>query len=117
MTKENLEAIKNTAIQLLYLDVKEGFTHPAVMKQSLKRNVIHPVFRESPIISYTENGQPQVLDILHDEKALETAREIRKEHILTCKNVGGVFFLIRKPWRLGFLKGIKKYLDNKKSSE
>lgn len=116
MTKENLEAIKNKAIQLLYLDVEEDTSLSGIASMTGMQSVIHPVFDKSPIIQMDESRQPYVLDILHDKKALEKAREIGKEHFSTCKDVEGVFWLIRKPWRLGFLKGIKKYLDNKEFS-
>lgn len=117
MTKENLEAIKNKAVQLLYLDVKENTSLSDLASKTGTNFLIHPVFDKSPMIRMGENGQPQVWDILHDEKALETAREIYKEHFSTCEDVNGIFFLIQKPWRLGFLQGIKKYLDNKEFSE
>lgn len=117
MTKENLEAIKDMAIRLLYLDAKENTSLSNMARKTRRTYLIHPVFDESPIICNDENGQLQGLDIFHDEKALETARGIYKEHFASCKNVDEIFSLIQKPWRLGFLQGIKKYLDNKEFSE
>lgn len=117
MTKENLEIIKTMAIQLLYLEVKEDTRLSHLTSITQKYLLIHPVFEESPMIYMDESGQFCVLDILHDEKALETAREIKKEHFSTCEDLNGIFWLIRKPWRLDFLQRIKKYLDNKEFSE
>ena len=80
------------------------------------QSVIHPVFDKNPIIRMGENGQPKVWDILHDKKALETARELYRESFSTREDVDGILSLIGKPWRL-VLKGIKQYLDNKEFSE
>lgn len=115
MTEENMEMIKNIAIQWLQQDVKED-TSAGFYAMMGMGAVIHPVFERNPFI-HVEDGQMQPYDIVHDRKALKKARAIKKAQIKDCNTVTDVMWVIRKPYRLSFLKEIKEYLDNKEFSK
>lgn len=115
MTNENLEMIKNIAIQWLHQDVK-GDTSSGIYAMMGMGAVIHPVFERNPFIQ-TKDGKMQAYDILNDRKALKKAIAIKKSQIRDCNTVKKLMFVIRKAYRLKFLKTIKEYLDKKEFSE
>lgn len=104
----DIEAIKEVAIEFLYIDIEETEFSPIV--------VMHPIF-ENGIISVQKNGQLQMLNILENEDNLTLAREMYIERIRTQKSVMGVFMVMRKSYRLTFLKYIKEYLSKEDMSE
>jgi len=94
----NLEKIKNVAIIFLYQEI-ETTEFPFI--------VLHPFF-SSPF-QYI-NGK--MINILDDPLALSQIREEIEEWIRNAKDVEKVFYLIRKPYHLTFLKYIKKDLSD-----
>ena len=65
MTSENLEIIKNFAIQLLYLDAIPTGTIGGIQQVS------HPVFDENPMVWMDDDKQFQMADILTDRKGIK----------------------------------------------
>ena len=106
MTNENLEIIKNMAIQLLYLDAIPTCTIGGIQQVS------HPVFDENPMVWMDDDKQFQTADILTDRKGIKKARARWKSIIKSSESVGSIFFVLRKGYWLPFLQAIKQYMDN-----
>ena len=81
MTSENLEIIKNMAIQLLYLDAIPTCTIGGIQQVS------HPVFDENPMVWRDGDKQFQTADILTDRKGIKKARARPCSLILIGKKV------------------------------
>ena len=106
MTNENLEIIKNMAIQLLYLDAIPTDTIGGIQQVS------HPVFDENPMVWMDDDKQFQMADILTDRKGIKKARARWKSIIKSSESVGSIFLVLRKGYWLPFLQAIKQYMDN-----
>lgn len=97
--ESDLEAVKGVAKSFLYLDVEETELGSLA--------VMHPIF-ESGIVFLKEYG---VIDITENKENLNIARIQVEERINKQGNIFGVYILIRKSYRLTFLKYIKEYLS------
>lgn len=108
MKNSDIKSIKSVAIAFLYQDIDDTEYSPIV--------VSHPVF-ESAFIGIQRDGQMQMVNILDDKKDLQFAQMQREKLINIQKDVRGVYMIIRKSYRLTFLKFIKEYLSIKDMSE
>ena len=106
--QSNIEEIKFVARAFLYQDINETPYSPIV--------VIHPIF-ESGFASIIKNGEMQMVNIMDSEEDLEYARKEYLRRIKQQDSVHGIYSIIRKSYRLTFLKFIKTYLSKKDFSE
>lgn len=104
----DLNAVKEMAISFLYLPIEETEYSPIVVQ--------HPIFESAHNISQTDSGI-SVVNLLEDDKALSETRSRIKQQINECDTLFGVYAIIRKSYRLTFLKYIMPYLSKKDMSE
>lgn len=103
--KTNLKAIQDEAIAFLYLPIEQTELSPAIIN--------HPIF-ETAISYQVKNGSGiKYVNYLEDSDALEQARQGYKEKIRNTESVNQIFILIRKPYKLTFLKFTKNFLSKK----
>jgi len=102
----SLEAVKDMAINFLYMDIEETKFSPLV--------IMHPIF-ESAYIGV--KGCEFSINILESESNLERATSFIEERINESKTVREVFFIIRKSYRYTFFKYIKDYLNEEDFAE
>lgn len=102
MKKSNLNEIKNVAKSFLYVEITETQFYPVF--------VMHPIF-ESGIQSVKIDGQLKMVDITASEDNLELVQSKICEQIDKANTVFSVYNIIRKSYRLTFIKYIKKYLS------
>ena len=105
---DDLDMIKEVARAFLYMDIEETQYSPVV--------ILHPVF-ESAFYSIPEDGQYKIHNILEDESALQKALSVARGLIDNAKSVVAVYRIIRKSYRLTFIKHTKKYMCIKTFSE
>ena len=108
MDNKNLNAVKEKAEKLLNMDIEEN---PEIFNF-----VNHPIFDERVFVRKV-GDEVKSFDIVNDKEGLSAAREIMKNNIWSCNDTYTILSIIRKPYRLGLLNDIKKYLDNKEFSE
>ena len=106
--KSNLGAIKQMAIAFLYQDISETEYSPAI--------IMHPVF-ESGFMAIQINNETKFVNIVESKESLRLVQKQYEENILKQNSAFGVYILIRKSYRLTFLKYIKKYLSLEDMSE
>lgn len=102
MKKSNLNEIKAIAKSFLYVEITETQFYPVF--------VMHPIF-ESGIQSVKIDGQLKMVDITASEDNLELVQSKICEQIDKANTVFSVYNIIRKSYRLTFIKYIKKYLS------
>lgn len=102
MNKTNLEAVKDVAISFLYMPVEETDFSPIV--------VMHPIF-ETGLIAIDIDGKYKIVNIVENRKNLNIAIKRYGERIKNCKDVTGIYLIIRKSYRLTFLKFCENYLS------
>lgn len=98
----DLQAIKNVAISLLYIE-------PEVIPE-LPTFLIHPYFENSIMYSDSEHS---VMDIINNPKALYEMRDIMTTRINNSNNAEKLFILLRPQYRLTFFKYTNKFMDMK----
>lgn len=109
MLKEsNLELVKSVAISFLYMDIEETDYSPIV--------VMHPIF-ESGFIAIRKDGKPEFINIIESPENLLLAQKECENNIMMQTSVYDVYMIIRKSYRLTFLKFVKEYLSRKDMSE
>lgn len=109
MLKEsNLELVKSVAISFLYMDIEETDYSPIV--------VMHPIF-ESGFTAIRKNGKPEFINIMESHENLLLAQQECEKNIMIQTSVYNVYMIIRKSYRLTFLKFIKEHLSRKDMSE
>lgn len=106
--QSNLNSIKTMARTFLYMDIHLTPYSPAV--------VLHPVF-ETGFTMTTVNGEPKLVNMLNDHCALRTAQSAMRARIDTQKTVRGVYDVIRKSYKLTFLKYVHDHLSLSDMSE
>jgi len=105
MRKEtNLDKVKEVALMFLYLPVEETEYSPIV--------VMHPIF-ESALIPYNDNGNFTIGNILEDETTLEKATSQLENRIKSASDIIDIYVIVRKSYKLTFLKYIKNYVSVK----
>ena len=108
LKKSNLELIKSVAISFLYMDIEETDYSPIV--------VMHPIF-ESGITAIRKNGKSEFINITENHENLLLAQKECEKNIMMQTSVYDVYMIIRKSYRLTFLKFIKEHLSRKDMSE
>lgn len=88
MKKTNLDAIKNTAYTLLYVDVTET---------EIPFCLVHP-FLSNRYMSFSTKDR-QLIDILASEENLQKARDFYKERIKQARDVWQILMYTHKPYR------------------
>ena len=99
----DLNGVKDIAISFLNIDIKETPISPIV--------VDHPIFESGIIVLRSE-----AINILTPD-GLKEVKDSYIERIKSSKNLIGVYMIIRKAYRLTFLKYIKPYLSIEDFSE
>ena len=104
----NLKAIKEVAILFLYQDVEETESSPII--------VMHPIF-EHGISAVERDGQLIPVNILENSDDLKAARKLIEKRISNAKKVWDVYIIIRKSYRMTFIKFAQDYLSIKDMSK
>ena len=104
--KTNLDEIKNMAKLFLYQPIK------TVENISPKLCVYHP-FLSSSIVSINLS---EITDVLDNQEALEKYRK-RMENEIDNSDLHRIYVLIRKSYRLTFVKYCEQYLSEKDLAE
>lgn len=105
---DDLDMIKEVARAFLYMDIEETQYSPVV--------ILHPIF-ESAFYAIPEGRQYEIHNILEDEYALQKARHVAKGLIDRAKSAVDVYRIIRKSYKLTFIKYTKEYMCIKTFSE
>lgn len=101
MKKSDLKQIKTIAISFLYQPIMETEYSPLI--------IIHPIF-ESAFITIKKNNSYQLVNLLEDDNFNIAIKEY-SNLINKCETVFSVYMIIRKSYKLTFLKYIKDYLS------
>lgn len=104
----NLDKIKDVAVAFLNEDIEKTEYSPLI--------VIHPIF-ENGIQSVKKDGKFELVNILEDEESFDEIISRYTKRIKNCTNVYEVYSVIRKSYRLTFLKYIEKFLNLKDFSQ
>lgn len=105
-TETNLDEIKNMAKLFLYQPIKVDDNF------SPKLCVYHPFLSSSTICI----GSSEIVDIFDDEGALEKYHECMEKEI-NKSDLHRIYVLVRKPYRLTFIKYCESYLSEKDLAE
>lgn len=108
MKKSNLGAVKSMAISFLYLPIEETAFSPAVVQ--------HPIF-ESALTAIKKDGEPKIVNILDNKDDYDCAIAQREEMFKNCDSVLDVYMMIRKSYRLTFLKFVEQDLSREDMSK
>lgn len=104
----DLDAVKSVALAFLHLPIEETEMYPIV--------IMHPIF-ESAFISAKIDGKFSVINITESDENLQKAKTIWEDNIKRCDTLVQVYSLIRKSYRLTFLKFVEQYLSKQDMSE
>ena len=99
----DLTAVKEMAKLFLYYDIAETEFSPMVIQ--------HPIF-ESANFTTMENGEFKIVNILEDADALKKIQERYSQRIDNAKELLEIYAIIRKAYRLTFLKFVQDYLSD-----
>lgn len=102
MKKSNLNEIKIVAKSFLYVEITQTEFYPMF--------VMHPIF-ESGVQNVKIDGQFQMVDITENEDNLRLVQEQICKLIDESDTIYEVYNIIRKSYRLTFIKYIKQYLS------
>ena len=100
MKTTDLKSIKSIVLSFLYFDIEETEFSPIV--------VTHPIF-ESGIVMLPNSNKPY--NILEDEDAYNEIIECYKNRIDKANSIDTLFYMIRKSYKLTFIKFIETYLS------
>lgn len=106
--KSDINAIKSVAKSFVYIEVTETSLYPMF--------VMHPIF-ETGIQAIKVNGEMKMVDIVANEDNLKQVQKQVCETIDAAVTVYDVYLVIRKSYRLTFIKYIKEYLSVNDMSE
>jgi len=104
-----LNQVKSLAKTFLMLDIEPDALSPFV--------VHHPFTDSSLTISLDSAGQPVPVNLLEDEKALQSWRQRMEEEIEKADSAFHIHMMVTKPYRMTFLKYAKPFLSKKDFSE
>ena len=104
MDRSDLDYVKSIASTFLYLDIGATPFSPGIIQ--------HPIF-ESGYVGITQNGELKIVNVLEDEESRSEVIKQYRERIDRCPNVLNVYNIIRKPYRLTFLKFIWNHLSSR----
>lgn len=106
--KSNIDAVKSVAKSFVYIEVTETALYPMF--------VMHPIF-ETGIQAIKVDGEMKMVDITANENNLKQVQKQVCETIDAAATVYDVYLVIRKSYRLTFIKHIKEYLSVNDMSE
>jgi len=97
----DLQAIKNIATTLLYLDFEKTAFYPMV--------VHHPYATSALVGLHTDSGST-IVNLLEDEDGLVKWQDMLTNEINSAQSVTDIYCLLTKPYALSFLQLIEKHL-------
>lgn len=103
LKQSNLESIKSVAKAFLYIDVDETEVSPIVVQ--------HPIFENGIQVLQQPDYSTKLINILEDKNGLEALRQKILNRIDNAENVWEVYMIIRKSYRLTFIKYVYQYLS------
>ena len=95
-----LDSVKEVALCFLYMDITDTDFSPMIIQ--------HPIFENG--FQYSRKTK-ELVDIYNNADNLAMIQQEYKEQIELCDNAISVYLLIRRSYRLTFLKYIKEYLS------
>ena len=108
MPETNLNKVKEVAIAFLYFDIEPSEVGALA--------VYHPIL-ETGFSTINDNGKFEVINLLEDESGLKKIQSQIESRINKADDVVKVYIVIRKSYRLTFLKYIKPYTSKEDFSE
>lgn len=106
MKETNLDEVKNMAINFLYLPIEQDETISPFL-------CVHHPFITSCIVCIDDK---QMIDVLNNPDALKAYRDYMEKNI-NNSNLCRIYLLLRKPYRLAFIKYCEPYLSDKDLAE
>ena len=103
--EDNLKCVKDVAKLFASQKIEPTDFAPVV--------VVHPVYESG--VTVLRNGQ--MVDIYNDKEMFDAAVKELHERIDNCNSITSVYLVIRKSYRLTFLKYTQKYLSLKTFSK
>ncbi len=100
--KTNLSNIKDVAYDFLNIDVTPNESFPFL--------VWHPYFEQAIMPVKSDNGGMEFVNILESEENLNRAKARIRDCIDEANDVNRIICIVRKSYRLTFLKYIKDFL-------
>ena len=104
--RTNLQAIKDKAIALLYVEPEPVPELPIFLT--------HPYFESRATVLPNSN---ELVDIIDDSEALQSVREEMKVRINNADNAERVFMFLRPQYRLTLFKYTNQYMSSKDFEE
>lgn len=98
----NIDAVKSTAISFLYLEIEKTSYSPIF--------VTHPIFENGFYHGIDNNGENKFFDLFNEDD-LQYVQHCVEEKILNSTSIFDIYNIIRKSYRLTFLKFIVNYLS------
>jgi hypothetical protein len=97
----DLDSVKKIAISFLYIPIEQTKFSPAIIS--------HPIFSCGLVYSSTKKD---VVDITASEENFTAMCKEVSDTIRQASNLTSILYIIRKQYRLAFLKHTKKYLSD-----
>ena len=98
----DMSMVKQTAILFLHLPIQETEYSPIVVQ--------HPIFESAHHVVGTSSN-PKFVNLLEDAEALDAVTKEYEKRINNADDVFAIYAIIRKPYRLTFLKYVMPYLS------
>lgn len=111
MRKEtNLKEISDVVTSFLYTDYEIVDNLPPQIA------IIHPIF-ESTIAGVPDGDNCKIVDFYNNDDNLQLVRESFLKRIKSSENINGLYCIVRKSYRLTFLKFAEPFLSRNDMSE
>ena len=111
MKKEtNLKEISDVVTSFLYTDYEIVNNIPPQIA------IIHPIF-ESTIAGVPDGDNCKIVDFYNNDDNLQLVRESFLKRIKSSTNINGLYCIVRKSYRLTFLKFAEPFLSRNDMSE
>lgn len=104
----NLQAIKNIATVLIYLDFEKTAFYPMVVQ--------HPYTTSTLVGLHTDSGST-IVNLLEDKDSLAKWQDMLKNEISCARSVSDIYCHLTKPYALSFLQLIEKHLSSEDLSQ
>lgn len=106
MKHTDLESVKETVLAFLYLEIEETDFSPIV--------VMHPIF-ESAFVNLPKSNR--LTNILEDNDGYDEILQFYRSRIEKANSAFDLYRIMRKSYRLTFLKYVEEYLSTKDLSK
>lgn len=103
MKNTNIDMIQKIALDFLNLEIHETEYSPLI--------VSHP-FWNTALVTHKSGKEYQYVNILENKDVFEELKAAIELQIINITKVDRLFYLIQKPYRLVFMKYVKKYMSN-----